>query len=108
GTGSNKIFWIENMDGLGTFGTLHIINDIGSYSNVIFAADVDGDGDMDVFSASPGDNEVAWYENLDGLGSFGPKNSITNTLDSTWTVYAEDLDNDGDMDVLATSVEVFG
>mgnify|MGYP003110258370 CR=1 FL=1 len=108
GTGSNKIFWIENMDGLGTFGTLHIINDLGSYSNVIFAADVDGDGDMDVFSASPGDNEVAWYENLDGLGNFGPKNSITNTLDSTWTVYAEDLDNDGDIDVLATSVEVFG
>lgn len=108
GTGSNKIFWIENMDGLGTFGTLHIINDLGSYSNVIFAADVDGDGDMDVFSASPGDNEVAWYENLDGLGNFGPKNLITNTLDSTWTVYAEDLDNDGDIDVLATSVEVFG
>ncbi|MCZ4319640.1 T9SS type A sorting domain-containing protein [Aequorivita viscosa] len=108
GTGSNKIFWIENIDGIGTFGTLHIINDVGSYSNVIFAADVDGDGDMDVFSASPGDNEVAWYENLDGMGNFGPKNSITNTLDSTWTVYAEDLDNDGDIDVLATSVEVFG
>ena len=105
---TERIFWIENMDGIGTFGIRHSINEIGSYSNVIFAADADGDGDMDVFSASPGDNEVAWYENLDGLGNFGPKSTITDTLENAWTVFAADLDNDGDIDVLATSVETFG
>ncbi len=104
---TERIFWIENMDGLGNFGDKHMINDSGSYSNVIFAADVDNDGDSDVFSASPGDNEVAWYQNLDGLGNFGPKNSITNTLESSWTVHAADLDNDGDVDVLSTFTGVF-
>jgi hypothetical protein len=102
------IVWYENLDGLGNFGPPIDIYDSGSYSNVIFVADVDSDGDMDVFSASPGDNEVAWYENLDGLGNFGPKNSITNSLLAAWTVHAVDLDNDGDIDVLATSVETFG
>ncbi|HLT49601.1 MAG TPA: T9SS type A sorting domain-containing protein, partial [Aequorivita sp.] len=86
----------------------HTINDTGAYLNVVFAADVDNDGDMDILSASPGDNEVAWYENMDGLGNFGPKNSITNTLENAWTVYAADLDNDGDIDVLATLVQTFG
>lgn len=103
----DQIFWIENINGTGNFGPRHVINDLGFYSNVVYAADIDSDGDMDVLSASPADNEIAWYENLDGIGNFGNKNSITNSLFSTWTVYASDLDNDGDMDVLATSVETF-
>ena len=31
--------------------------------------DVDGDGDMDVLSASSGDDKIAWYEN-DGNENF--------------------------------------
>ena len=30
----------------------------------VYAVDVDGDGDMDVLSASGNDNKIAWYENL--------------------------------------------
>lgn len=103
-----QIFWMENMDGQGTFGTMHIVLEMGFYANTVFAADVDGDNDMDIFSATPYINEVAWYENLDGLGNFGTKNIITNTLSKPYAVYLEDLDNDGDMDVLSTSVDPFG
>lgn len=102
------IFWIENMDGLGNFSIKHVIDNIGLYFNIIFAADVDNDTDMDVFSVSIGDNAVVWFENLDGLGNFGQKNIITNTLEEAWTIFVCDLDNDGDIDVLATSVEAFG
>ncbi len=102
-----RIFWYENLDGLGNFGTRRVIRDFSVYANMLFVADADGDGDMDVFSASNGDNEVAWHENLDGLGNFGPKKIITNSLSFAFAVYVADLDNDNDMDVLATSVETF-
>ncbi len=34
----------------------------------VFAADMDNDGDMDVLSASIGDDKIIWYEN-DGSSS---------------------------------------
>ncbi|MEH6764983.1 MAG: T9SS type A sorting domain-containing protein [Aequorivita antarctica] len=103
-----KIFWYENLDGFGNFGPRRVIRDVDSYSNGIFVIDADGDGDMDVFSASPGDNEIAWYKNIDGFGNFGPKIVITSSMDSAWTVYGADLDNDGDTDIISTLVETFG
>ncbi|MCB0455600.1 MAG: VCBS repeat-containing protein, partial [Aequorivita sp.] len=105
---SEWIFWIENMNGLGNFVSKHVIDNIGLYFNVIYAADVDNDDDMDVLSVSIGDNEIVWYENLDGMGNFGQINTITHTLEDAWTVFASDSDNDGDIDVLSTSVEPFG
>ena len=38
-------------------------------ANSVFAADVDGDGDLDVLSASSIDDKIAWYENTTGSGS---------------------------------------
>lgn len=67
-----------------------------------FAADIDGDGDLDVLSASFFDNTIAWYENVDGLGSFGPKNTIISGHELSYapsSVIAYDLDSDGDIDV---------
>lgn len=34
------------------------------------------DGDIDVLSASFEDDKIAWYENTDGNGSFGPQKSF--------------------------------
>ena len=105
---SYRISWYENLDGQGNFGPKQIVDGTGGYANMVAAADITGDGAMDIISVSPGDNEVAWFENMDGLGNFGPKKTITNTLTKAWAVYIADLDNDGDMDVLATSVETYG
>ncbi len=33
----------------------------------VYAADLDGDGDIDVLSASQDDDKIAWYENLTPL-----------------------------------------
>ena len=103
-----KISWYENLDGQGNFGPIQIVDGTGMYANMVAAGDINGDGAMDIVFVSNADNEVAWFENLDGLGNFGPKKTITNTLTKAWAVYIADLDNDGDMDVLATSVETYG
>ena len=51
----------------------HIITTNANGAFSVYATDIDGDGDMDVLSASFKDNKIAWYENTDGLGSFGPQ-----------------------------------
>ena len=71
----------------------------GAYS--VYAADVDGDGDMDVLSASAEWNDViAWYEN-DGSESFTKHGISTSDPYSAVSVYVADVDGDGDMDVLS-------
>lgn len=65
-------------------------------------ADLDNDGDLDVLSASVGDNKVAWYEN-NGLGAFGPQQIISTGNGGARSVSTADLDNDGDLDVISAS-----
>ena len=64
--------------------------------------DLDGDGDMDVLSASWLDDKIAWYEN-DGVEYSVPEVFISTNADGAWSVYAQDLDGDGDKDVLSAS-----
>ncbi len=63
------------------------------------AADVDGDGDDDVLWLSPGDDLVAWQENLDGAGSFGAPRVVCSTLNAPGSATVADMDADGDLDV---------
>ena len=49
--------------------TAHSITTDADMARSVFSIDVDGDGDMDVLSASYQDNKIAWYEN-DGSESF--------------------------------------
>lgn len=70
----------------------------------VYAADVDGDGDLDVLSASYSDDKIAWYEN-DGSGEFTSW-TISNssaTANGPRSVFAADMDGDGDIDVLSGS-----
>lgn len=99
----DKIVWYENLDGVGTFGTgMLITNQAGSVLSIV-AADFDNDLDVDVASASASDDKVAWYENLTGTGIFGPQQVINSNADSARSVFAADLDNDGDLDLLSAS-----
>ena len=68
----------------------------------VFSADLDGDGDTDVLSASRDDGRVAWYQN-DGSGSF-TMNTISTSAPGASSVFAADVDSDGDMDVLSASL----
>ena len=99
----DKIAWYENTDGLRSFGLEHVITATAAGALSVFAADVDGDGDIDVLSASQLDDKIAWYENTDGLGSFGPEQVITATANGASSVFAADVDGDGDLDVLSAS-----
>ncbi len=99
----DKIAWYENTDGLGSFGPQQVVTTTADGANVTLSEDIDGDGDMDIISASFGDDKIAWYENTDGQGSFGPEQIITTLADGVHSAYVVDLDNDGDIDVLSAA-----
>jgi len=98
----NKIAWYENTDGKGNFSAEKVITTNMIYGSWVYASDLDGDGDLDVLSASIDDDKIAWYENTDGQGNFGQQQIIANP-DAPNNVIAADIDNDGDMDILFDS-----
>ncbi len=99
----DRISWFENTDGAGSFGSEQIIATGADGAGSVFAADLDGDGDSDVLSASYNDDRIAWYENTDGAGGFGSAQDISTAADGARSVFATDIDGDGDVDVLSAS-----
>ncbi len=97
------ITWWENQGNM-VFDRHHCgigIDFLGAYG--VHAGDIDNDGDIDVLgsSASPDFGKVAWFEND------GDQNFIMHTIDGDFDngrdVYAIDVDNDGDLDVLGSA-----
>jgi gliding motility-associated-like protein len=73
----------------------------GAFS--VFAADMDGDGDMDIVSASYDDDTIAWYENDGNANPTWTAADIATSADGAYSVFAADMDGDGDMDILSAS-----
>ena len=42
------------------FGDQQVITDLAATARLVYAEDLDGDGDADVLSASQSDNKIAW------------------------------------------------
>lgn len=83
----------------GLFARARRINQGSDPVSFVSAADLDGDEDMDVVSASP-NSYLQWHENVGG-DSF-PVHTISSSAGTLTSVIAADVDGDGDMD-LATS-----
>lgn len=86
------------------FSNQFVISQAADRAESVYAADLDGDGDVDVLSASAADGKIAWYENLGG-GAFGPQQLISQVGTNPQQVLADDLDGDGDPDVLWTGIQ---
>ena len=99
--GPDEIAWYEN-DGSGQFSSQRLISTAAIGSASLYTADLDGDHDLDVLSASSFGRRIAWYEN-DGSGQFSGQRLISTTANGAQSVYATDLDGDGDLDVLSAS-----
>ncbi len=102
-----RVGWYENLDGQGTFGRLRLITERAPGVALVIAADLDDDDDLDVAFVSPADNRVAWHENLDGFGNFGPERVVTDLAIAGESIHAADLDGDDDLDLVSTSADPY-
>lgn len=98
-----KLVWQENIDGKGNFGVEKVISSNAGNVTSVFATDIDGDGDVDILTATGCNNEILWYENTNSEGVFGEEQLITSIAQYAFCVYAADIDSDGDMDVISAS-----
>lgn len=78
--------------------------DTGPYD--VLAADLDGDGRLDLVTASSGSDDVSWFEN-DGSPTVGtwPEHNVDLAALSARAVAVGDLDRDGDLDLVAASFD---
>jgi len=100
------VAWYENRLGEASadFGPQQVITAAVRFPLTPFTADLDGDGDPDVLSASGADSELYWHENRldEASADFGPQRVILAATGGRRAV-ASDLDGDGDLDVLQTN-----
>ena len=100
----NQVAWWRNDGGNPVAWTKFIIADAFGGAISVYAADVDGDSRMDVLAAGYNRNQIAWWRNNGGDPITWTKQAIGNYFMQAHEVYACDLDNDGDTDVLGASI----
>ena len=108
-TGTDRIDWYQNTNGVGSAWTrLSIRQGTNMSPASLDAADVDGDGDLDLVACSSGANDVTWHAN-DGTPG-GPGDwwmtevasvSLGGAVVNCQRVRALDFDADGDVDIAA-------
>ena len=104
--GSNfDITWWENSDGIGTAWAEHTVDDDFAGASSVYGADLDGDGDIDVLGAARYDDDITWWENVDGSGTSWTEHILDADFDGAYSVLSEDLNGDSYLDVIACAYD---
>ena len=104
---SNDVSWFEN-DGTPNNNTWteHVIDASFSGPRQVYATDMDGDGDMDVLGAAASGDDISWWENTSitpSLPTITTEYSVDGSFNGSISVYATDMDGDGDVDILGAA-----
>ena len=75
------------------------------YAYYVYAADMDGDGDTDVVSASSAQGIVIWWENDNGSGLEWTEHLVAENLCNSKYIYVADINGDGYMDIVGTAYD---
>ena len=98
-TRDDKIAWYENLGG-GSFSAPSVLSTSADGVQTVRAADLDGDGDADVVSASYSDDRIAWFENLSDHGDDHGEELENATLATALPAFLHGvLESAGDKDV---------
>ncbi|UCG92999.1 MAG: T9SS type A sorting domain-containing protein [candidate division WOR-3 bacterium] len=99
----HEIAWYRNDGGNPLAWTKQTIGTDFVNACIAQAADLDGDGDLDVAATAQTSDEVAWWRNDGGNPIVWTKFFIEEYFDRAWPLYVCDLDGDEDKDVIAGS-----
>ena len=101
--GAHEISYWQNMGGNPITWEKHSIDNFYSGPLEVCAADIDCDGDVDVAGTAGIGDEVAWWSNEGGNPVQWVKHNIRSNFYDAWPISLADIDNDGDVDIVAGS-----
>jgi hypothetical protein len=81
------------------FGKQIVVSTAAKYAYSVAVGDFNGDGHLDLASASGGDGKIAWYKNTDGLGTFGSQIVVSTAASGAMSVAVGDFNGDGHLDL---------
>lgn len=99
-----KVAWYENDGGVDPAFTEHVVTTQAAFATSVYSIDLDLDGDIDILSSSADDNTIAWYESDGAVDPIFTERIITTLAAGAASVHADDLDGDGDFDVLSATL----
>ncbi|MEM1178903.1 MAG: FG-GAP-like repeat-containing protein [Acidobacteriota bacterium] len=104
---ANDFTWWSNLNGdASAFAETSIsaaLSAVHDGASAIGLADIDGDGDLDVIAGTANDNDLLFFENTAGDGGTWSSVTIDGNFDGPSSVWIADIDEDGDMDVVAAA-----
>jgi len=98
---ANSIAWWRNDGSMPIQWTKQVIDNTCYNALGVYAADIDGDNDIDVLGTSDQSDAVYWYSNSNTVPVTWTRYTIASSFNGAWPVYAADLDDDDDIDVLS-------
>ena len=111
-----SIFLFQQLpDGTGTYQDSVLLTGLEE-AKYVTVADLDGDGLLDLVTATSDDASVSWYRQIPppspsssspyGTFTFGEKTVIFDGIPEVVVAVTADMDGDGDIDIVATSEEL--
>ena len=105
GVSVGQISWWENEAGNGLVWKEHIVAEMYTGARFIDAADLDADGDLDLFGAAASLDAITWWENAADDASVWIPHTVDSTFDFAMHVHAADIDGDEDLDLLGAALK---
>jgi hypothetical protein len=102
---SGEIAWWRNDGGYPVVWSKQLIRTGFIDAHEVFVVDIDGDFDIDVLGASAGLHQIVLWRNNGDFPVTWSEEIISMDVPGARSVYADDLDGDGDLDIVGAAFE---
>ncbi|MEO1130697.1 MAG: FG-GAP-like repeat-containing protein, partial [Planctomycetota bacterium] len=99
---ANQLIWFESDGDQPPAFTSTVLSNSADEVTTVRAVDLNADGAIDLLTCSQSRGEIDWYQSDGTLDPTFTQRVVADALQFTGSIVADDLDADGDVDIVAT------